>query len=146
MSKVTEIMSRLRTRGTIELQEQALLGIIRKNENEILDANTEQLFKGELSTGAEIKPPYSFLTQQIKEYKNQPTDRVTLKDEGEFYQKFTLIADKFPVLFDSNSFKTPKLTEKYGDDIFGLNQKNVDELVQTIKPEVQAFYASLVRL
>jgi hypothetical protein len=146
MGKLQELVNKLKDEGSIANQEQAILRIVRQNESVALDLNTSQLFEGKDAENKSISPPYSPLTIQIKRFKNQPTDRVTLKDEGEFYQKFTLLAERFPVMFDSNSFKTPKLTEKYGSEIFGLIENSKAEFVEEIKPEVQAFYSSLVRL
>lgn len=143
---IQELINKLRTQGSIANQEEAILRIIRQNESIALDLNTNQLFEGKDSENSDIVPPYSPLTVKIKKFKGQPSDRVTLKDEGEFYQKFTLLAEKFPVLFDSASFKTPKLTEKYGSEIFGLIPNNKAEFAQEIKPDVQEFYHTLVQL
>jgi len=146
MSKVQELINKLKKEGSINNQEQAILKIIRQNESIALDLNTNQLFEGKDCNNQVIQPPYSIMTIEIKKYKGQPYDRVTLRNEGEFYQKFTLLAEKFPVMFDSMSFKTPDLTEKYGTEIFGLTENNKAEFVEEIKPEVQEYYSKLVRV
>lgn len=146
MGKIQQIIDKLKKDGSVEAQEKSLLQIIRANQADALDLNISQLFSGKDSDGKEITPAYTPFTVMMKKAKGQPSDRVTLKDEGDFYQDFTLDAQKFPVAFNSKDDKTGKLVEKYGDQIFGLDKKNTDEFVQTIKPEVQDYYRGLVHV
>lgn len=146
MGKIQDMATKLRKDGSVEAVEKALLNIVKKNESEALDLNLNQLFSGKDSQGEEITPAYTPFTQMIKQSKGQPTDRVTLKDEGNFYNSFFLQADKFPVLFDASDLKTPQLTEKYGEQIFGLDKQNTGAFAQEIKPEVQAFYRGLIHV
>lgn len=146
MGKVQLMIDKIRKEGTVEAQEKAVLQIVRANEADALDLNLSQLFDGKDSDGKEITPGYSPFTIMIKKQKGQPTDRVTLKDEGDFYNSFFLNATKFPIVFDSKDLKSPMLTEKYGSQIFGLGDKSKEEFVQDIKPEVQDFYRSLIHV
>ena len=86
------------------------------------------------------------VTVEIKKGKGQPYDRVTLKDEGDFYRNFVLEADKFPVTTMSTDLKTGKLAEKYGSEIFGFTDESKNEIVQEIKPDVQNYYRSLIHV
>lgn len=146
MGKIQDIINKLRKDGSVEAQEKSLLTIIRANQADALDLNLAQLFGGNDSEGKEITPGYSPFTRMIKRAKGQPDDRVTLKDEGDFYQSFKLEAQKFPLMFDAKDSKTPKLIEKYGEDIFGLDNKSKEIFVEDIKPQVQDFYRSLIRV
>lgn len=144
--KIVAYIDKLQTKGSIEEQEKALLEIVKRNEHIALDFNIEQLLAGEDSKGKKLEPPYSERTIEYKKAKNQPFDRVTTRDEGEFHQKFYLITEKFPILFDSHSLKTPKLTNQYGPDLFGTNKENTVEFVREIKPEIQAYYDDLLAI
>jgi len=146
MGKIQDIISKLKRDGTIQAQEDSLLKIIKANQAGVIDLNLSQLQDGKDAFGKEITPPYSPLTVLIKKSKGQPTDRVTLRDEGDFYRKFTLESQKFPMTLDSTDLKTPKLMEKYGSEIFGLTEKSKDELVEEIKPEVQDYYRDLIHV
>ena len=73
--------------------------IIWDNDAYIIDMNAEeQLFEQGINRlGVEISDyaPYSPVTIAIKEAKGQPTNRVTLRDEGDFESSFFLeVGDK----------------------------------------------------
>lgn len=144
--KILAFIEKIRLRGSVEAQEKALLEIVKRNENIALDLNISQLLAGENSDGSRIEPPYSVRTIEYKKAKNQPFDRVTTRDEGEFHQKFYLETDKFPVEFNSNSLKTGKLTDQYGPKLFGTNKENTREFVEEIKPEVEKYYDDLLAI
>lgn len=146
MGKVQDIINKIRKDGSVEAQEKSLLQIIRANQADALDLNLSQLFQGKDAEGQEITPAYTPFTRMIKRSKGQPTDRVTLKDEGDFYNSFVLQAQNFPVVFDAKDSKTGMLTEKYGEEIFGLDSKNKSTFVQDIKPQVQDFYRKLIHV
>jgi len=99
----------------------------------IIDMNTEdQLYEqGINNLGAEIMDykPYQEFTISVKLSKGQPTDRVTLRDSGEFHRSFDLeITDKhFKVIATDD--KTEQLIKKYGRQILGLTDENLNELI-----------------
>lgn len=84
------------------------------------EANLKQMDAGLTADGSEIYPPYAPLTIAIKKLKNQPTDRVTLRDTGEFYAGAYVIVTNDSVLSGSRDEKNKALQEKYGERIFGL--------------------------
>lgn len=104
--------------------------IFRDFEAEIVELNTQsQLFeKGINADSVSIKSyrPYRPLTIQLKKLKGQPTDRVTLRDDGDFYNSVFLNIGKSDVFFDATDSKTEDLIEKYGEDILGLTLENVE--------------------
>lgn len=110
--------------------------IIEKNEAEICDLNSnDQLFqKGQNALGVDIMDymPYAPLTVRIKEMKNQPWDRVTLKDTGDFHASFVLRADNDGFEIDATDWKRDELVDKYGKQIFGLNDENKSYVAREI--------------
>ena len=120
---------------------------VQNNENFIIKMNTEQMYKGELSTGKEIRPSYAPATIAYKKRKGQPFDRVTLRDTGQFYKKLKVIARYKDFVIDTSlSGARPygflmKGKRSYGEDILGLNDKNKKELVnkKLLKPLEKLF-------
>lgn len=88
------------------------------------------MIAGIRADGTEILPTYTDLTIQIKQEKGQPTDRVTLRDTGDFQnQVTTTVTDEF-VTTDSTDEKSEKLQKKYGEKIFGLSEKYKAEYIR----------------
>ena len=132
--RLTNLDERLRN-GTI------ISRIIKENEAYIIDLNAEQQIfeQGVNRLGVKIADymPYSPLTIQIKREKGQPTDRVTLRDTGEFETSFFLEigTDRFEI--KARDEKTEDLIKKYGRQIFGLTKENIQSIIQEyIYPDV----------
>lgn len=89
--------------------------------------NINQLADGKKSNGNSITPDYSQTTIEIKQQKGQPTDRVTLKDTGDFYKGMTTVYSSVGITLTSSDSKTGKLTKKYGNEIFGLTPDNLSK-------------------
>jgi len=99
-------------------------------EAEIIDYNTEtQLYdKGQAADGTPIEPPYSPVTEYIKRLKGQPTDRVTLRDTGDFHQSFAIDWRSTEFEIYATDPKTGKLVRGYGKEIFGLDEIGLQQL------------------
>lgn len=115
--------------------------IILDNEAFITDMNAqEQLYEqGVNRLGVSISDyaPYSPTTIAIKRAKGQPTNRVTLRDEGDFEASFFIEADREKFTIKASDWKTEELTKKYGSQILGLTQENKAELIHAyIYPEL----------
>lgn len=99
----------------------------------IIYANAEeQLYdQGINNLGIDIMNyrPYSPLTIAIKEEKGQPTNRVTLRDEGDFESSFYLEVGDRQFEIKASDFKTESLIEKYGRQILGLTDENIAKLI-----------------
>ncbi|WP_426491073.1 hypothetical protein [Hymenobacter sp. 102] len=118
--------------------EQQVEDTVRDNTAFLEDANTAQLAQGKDATGADIGPEYTDLTIALKQIKGQPTDRVTLRDEGDFYSG--IVAKLSGKQFDlvGTDPKTAELEEKYGPDIIGLPDPALEEFRQDyVKPDLQ---------
>lgn len=99
--------------------------------DEFVKLNQDQLFAGLRRDGSEIEPPYANLTVAIKTEKGQPTDRVTLKDEGNYYAGLYARASGDRIEEGSTDSKSASLTEKYGDEITGLGGEYKKEFQDT---------------
>lgn len=107
--------------------------IIWDNDAYIIDLNAEnQLYEqGVNNLGVDISDymPYSPLTIEIKEAKGQPTNRVTLRDEGDFEASFYLEVSDKQFEIKASDFKTEALIKKYGRQILGLTPENINRVI-----------------
>ena len=114
--------------------------IVEKNSNEIIELNTEkQLFdKGIGSDGKRLEPfPYSNPYEKLKKRIGQPTDRITLRLEGDFYKSFEVVIGNEQFQINANDFKTKFLLKRYGQKVLGLTNSNVSQFSQMIiRPEL----------
>ena len=108
---------------------QAVTDTIEETAGDITEFNRSQLYDGIRSTGTEIKPSYAPYTILVKDQKGQPTDRVTLKDTGDFYQGIYVDVNSETFDISSSDSKTDALVKKYGARIFGLTKENRGEYV-----------------
>lgn len=108
----------------------------------VLDLNTEgQLFLGIDSTGerlADIGGAYSPVTVRIKQEQGQPTDRVTLKDTGDFYRSFDLVAGPKAIIITADSIKGGvDLQIRWGDALLGLTPESKQEIIDYLLPDIR---------
>ena len=105
-----------------------------ENEAIIIDMNVEdQLYeRGVTSTNTSIASyaPYQPFTLHVKRAKGQPTDRVTLRDEGDFHSSFYLEFTDDSFTIKASDEKAEYLERSYGSDIFGLTPENKEELAE----------------
>lgn len=105
----------------------------------IIGLNLDQLDSGENSLGVSLESiggEYTSATIAIKSAKGQPTDRVTLRDTGEYYESYTL--DLGNGFFDINSNPIrggENLEDRYGDKLEGLQDENLQKLIEIIRVE-----------
>lgn len=91
-----------------------------------LQLNREQLYSGVDSENRSLGV-YSLKTILDKQRKNQPTDRVTLRDTGDFYASLYLVQKEKSFEIDSkdaDQTKVNKLLDVYGENIFGVTEQN----------------------
>jgi len=89
-----------------------------------IDLNQGQLNEGQNIDKSDIIPEYSRTTISIKKSKNQISDRVTLRDTGDFYKSFKLKAENDSFSISATDSKTNKLQKKYGTKILGLSEES----------------------
>lgn len=102
------------------------LNAMEQNPNEIVDLNREQLNSGRYADGSSIQPEYTPLTKWLKQQKGQPTDRVTLRDTGEFQSKMFLQirGDEFSMLSSDDKYLALKQKYDRNGELFELSQEN----------------------
>jgi len=112
---------------------------------------TSQLFElGEDATGRTLESiggEYSPFTIEEKKKKGQPTDRVTLKDTGEFYESFIVIPFKGGFRIEADTIKDGQdLQNSWGKEIVGLSPENIqivkdfyiNAIIQKVKKNIAA--------
>lgn len=123
-------------------------------ERDIAAENAATMFKGERSDGSRIEPPYSPKTIAIKRAKRHPYDRVTLRDTGSFQGNLYLEYNEEGFEITSSDWKAnPNSTSpgggiplqaKYGDLIFGLQQRSIDAFAPMVAAALLAFMRKIL--
>lgn len=133
MNVIEQVCDRVR-RFRDKLESGVLVqNIIYENETWIIELNSEQQLyaEGINALGVDIMDyaPYSPYTIAIKEEKGQPTNRVTLRDEGDFEESFFLEVGTTQFEIRAADWKTQELIKKYGRNILGLTVENIGALI-----------------
>lgn len=141
MKKITDLRKRVADFNEALTSGRLMQDIVWNNDAYIVDMNAEeQLFeRGINRLGVEIMDyaPYVPVTIEIKEAKGQPTNRVTLRDEGDFESSFFLEVGDKQFEIKASDFKTEDLIKKYGRQILGLTDENIAILIwQYIYPDL----------
>ena len=111
--------------------------------NWIEEANRKQLLKGKNSLDvklSDIGGGYSDFTLQLNPSKKR--DVVNLLDTGEFHDSITAKVDTSLLEIDADPFKTDdfgndtNLFDSWGEDIIGLNEENLQQLIKTLKDKL----------
>jgi len=121
------------TRTVEDLQKSVNLSIqesVNKNKDVLKTMQTEQqMFAGQTATEEKIKPfPYAKSTINYKKRLGQPTDRITLKDTGDFYNSIEIEAKTDDFVISTQISYSIYLVEKYAD-ILGITDTNLNTFV-----------------
>lgn len=94
---------------------------------ELVDANTEMLYSGIDAEGKSLGQ-YAPRTIEYKEKKGQPTDRITLKDTGEYYagKEVVKTGDDYTII--STDPKNDKLVIDFGIEIDSIDKNRMGEI------------------
>lgn len=131
-----------------ELDNELIIRSIFENEPDfkdlVIELNTnDQLFQGINSmnvTLSSIGDGYSDVTIGFKQANNQPFDRVTLKDTGDFYKSFDVRYEVGGIIIDADTIKDGEdLRERWGEDILGLTPESIEKLVFFLTPLIVEF-------
>ena len=117
-----------------------------KNKNIIKTAQTdEQMFLGITAGGSSIRPfPYAKSTINYKRRKGQPTDRITLKDSGDFYESIQVEARPVDFVISTQITYSIFLVARYAD-ILGLTAENLGLFVQNFTmPIIKKNYNDII--
>ena len=111
--------------------------------NWIEEANRKQLLDGKNSLGvklSDIGGGYSDLTLSL--HPNKKRDVVNLLDTGEFHASITAKVDNSLLQIDADPFKTDEngnttnLFSEWGEEIIGLNEEHLQQLVKTLTDQL----------
>lgn len=143
MRLITDLRNRVSDFNNALTSGRLVQQIIWDNEAYIIDMNAEeQLFEQGINRlGVSIMDyaPYSPITISIKQQKGQPTNRVTLRDEGDFHSSFFLEVGDKQFEIKAADWKTEDLIKKYGRQILGLTDENISKLIwQYIYPDLMS--------
>ena len=125
-----------------KLQKQApelAIKACKPHRNLIEDLNTDEQMQaqGQRADGQPIRPAYTAFTKAIKQQKGQPTNRVTLRDTGDFHRSVFVTFRKTEFELQASDVKTPSLTRKYGREVLGLTQDSIDKVAASAKQDMQ---------
>ena len=116
--------------------------ITRRHQEDLLYMNrADQLYNsGQLSDGSYL-PPYSPTTVMWKHSPDNKGDartgNMTLRDSGSFTNSFKLQIDSNGYIFYSTDWKSSMLVARYGEEIFGLTDQNLQKAIDRMyKPEL----------
>lgn len=101
---------------------------IKANEGVIKTLQISQLFAGKTKEDAKITPDYALSTKILKRKKGQPTDRVTLRDTGDFYRSIEIVAGGNAMIIRTIISYSIYLINKYAD-ILGLTADNWEKFI-----------------
>ena len=131
------------TDGQINSIRDVVQKVLKKHTQLIPDTIRERLWtKGTYSDGTPIvtykaQPPFRYapFTVAIKKSKGQPTDRVTLRDSGAFYQSIRVVAgsDSLTIEGDTDKFSDNLDT----DGILELSDEDIEKIIPQILEDVQ---------
>ena len=105
----------------------------------IIELNKEQLTIGQDTTGGEVGQYFSdeYATAKQAIGSKAPFGVVDLLLTGDFYEGFDTTLTGDSVLVFSNDEKADDLEQKYGSEIYGLTEENLNRLIhQQIIPEL----------
>lgn len=146
MGKIQQIRDRLAA-ANAQVVEERLLEIVRKADAEFIKLNQKQLFAGVDSNDKLLRPPYRSDSYARYKLTLNPAGVVDLKLTGDFWKGFFLSAQNFPVFLGGAEEKTRDLMNKYGEDIFGLDKKNLGLVSkETIRPKLAEYYRGLIHV
>lgn len=131
--------------------EQIIVDVLTDEKQHILDLNREQLYDGKNSEGIDLSPtyyedPYFKSLEQAVGYsdwkdKITPNPRRTqgvanLFINGFFYKSIDVTINKDGLRFNSSFDDENEISNKYGGNIFGLDDENKEDLNETANPSM----------
>jgi len=125
----------------------------------ILNLNRiEQLFKKGIDSEGDVIGVYSVTTELLSEgesfsfkgntKRKRAGDPIILFDGGDFYASFKIIVDNDGFTIEANEITDDgtSLTQRFGDDILGLTENSINELVEIITPFIiEAIRAQILK-
>ena len=133
MEEIDALIDRLNTWG--QNSPEIVIAVLQRFEKQVLDMNRDQLYEKGINHDGESIGRYAPSTVREKRKKGQPTDRVTLRDKGDFHDEFFIDYDPDAAYIESRDQKTPTLVTDWGPRIFGLTEENLQILIDEFMHE-----------
>jgi len=101
--------------------------------DDFLALQKAQMFSGTLNTGDPITPPYVAQTARRKGFSTP-----NLYNTGDFFQGIGVLVENRVVTVNSDVDYTKWIENRYGTDIWGLDQENMEKFVnETLLPALK---------
>ena len=115
-----------------------LRDIVLKNKGSLLSTLKLRLFQKSLDGNYNFLGTYAPVTKKNKKNKGQISNRVTLRDTGDWYNSMFVDFKSNTILIDASDVKNDILKDIYGDAILDLAEQEVEFFVDTkLDPELQ---------
>ena len=112
--------------------------IVEKHEGKLLGTVKLRLYQKSLDANLRPLGEYSPITKKRKKEKGQISNRVTLRDTGEFYDSMFIVYESGEIIVDSSDDKASELEHLWGEAILGLSEPETVNFVDTIlEPELE---------
>jgi len=136
MSTINEYVVKLdRLANSMDIR---LKDIILKNEGKLLSTIKLRLFQKSLDGDYNFLGTYALMTKKRKKAKGQISNRVTLRDTGDWYNSMFIDFKNNQILVDASDNKTDMLKDIYGDAILQLADEEIEFFVDSVlDPELQ---------
>lgn len=141
-----------------QMLESAVVDAIEHTGDKMIALNQQQLYAGRLKDGSPVTPSYLddpyFKSRESAQRYSDWKDEITPNDErpagvpnlfinGRFYESWTLSATAEKITFQSSDPDAADIEEKFGADIYGLDDENMSEYRRNIffpvlKGEIEA--------
>jgi phage gpG-like protein len=121
---------------------------IQKNDAVLIFEQTEEQFnRGEDANGMQFVPSYADSTIAYKKRKGQPTNRVTLKDEGDLYQSIQIEANSTQAIISAEiDYFFPLVSHYENNQILGIQPKAMRSfLIQYMYPILEKNWKDILR-
>lgn len=104
----------------------------------ILVLQKQQLAKGQKADGTST-PRYSPKTIKVRDAEGNPVkgERIAFYDTGDFWNKMWSLAENGELEIYSADGKTEMLLATYGENILGLTDENIEQLLERVVPIIQ---------
>lgn len=147
MNAIEKVMNKLiRLPGTMD---DILADVLLRNRSEVEEIQAEQQRLGQDAEGTFIGDLRSPAYARNKKARGgiAPFGKVDLRNTGAFQRGINMRIANKAVFLDSNEQKSPDLKEKYGEEIFGLNDESIQKmkerfLVRDLQFEIKRFIFS----
>lgn len=116
--------------------DELIIDQVRQEEAFAIQLQADQMFDGRRGDGQQILPRYTQATVRIKRRRGQPTDRVTLRDTGDFHDSIVIDYGSDSFQYDATDEKRARLTRKYGNGIFGLDDQSLSDLIGRVREPI----------